>query len=71
MVLTLKINWEDSRGQKFLDHLSYESRKDSLLLLIPVSRVTLLQLLISYRTVYHRFIGGSVTHLVMQETTIL
>ena len=30
---------------------------------------SLLQLLISYRTVYHQFIGGSVTHLVMQETT--
>ena len=33
--------------------------------------LSLLQLLISYRTAYHQFIGGSVTHLVMQATTIL
>ena len=32
---------------------------------IPISRVTLLQLLISYGTAYQHFITGSVTHLVM------
>ena len=39
--------------------------KQSLLLLLLISAATLLQSLISYGTVAHRFLRGSVTHLVM------
>ena len=51
--------------------VSYGLGKYSLIVCLPISRVTLVQSLISYRTIYHHCIRGSVTHMVMQETTIL
>ena len=50
---------------------SYGLGKYSLLLLLPISRVLLLQSLILYGTIYSHFIINSVTHLLMQETIIL
>ena len=67
--------WTRSQNsiQNSLNHLysqPLDPGKQSLLLLLPVSRVTLLKSLISYGTIYY-FIRGLITHLVIQESSFV
>jgi len=48
-----------------------KARRDDANMLLPISGVTVLPSLISYGTMYHHLIRGSVTRLVMQENNLV